>query len=76
MFFILEDTIIVYDIKLLNYDNHGKAKFGWKSNISGVFLKEHVFNISIIKENGTIAHQKNNLKNKDCLLYTSDAADE
>ena len=65
MFVFLENTIIAYDIKLLDYDNLGKANFGWKSNISGVFLKEHLFNISIITENGTIVQQKNNLKNKE-----------
>ena len=81
MFFILEDTIIAYDIKFLDYDNHGKAKFNWKSNITGLFLKQHVFNISIATENGTIIQQKENLTKKEvefsgllqytCLLYTS-----
>ena len=65
MFDFLEDTIIAYDIKLLEYDNLGKAKFSWKSNTTGVFLKEHVFNVSIIIENDTIVQQKNNLQNKE-----------
>ena len=65
MFFILEDTIIAYDIKFLDYDNHGKAKFNWKSNITGLFLKQHVFNISIATENGTIIQQKENLSKKE-----------
>ena len=49
----------------MDYDNHGKAKFGWKSNTTGVFLKKHVFNISIIIENGTIVQRKENLKNEE-----------
>ena len=64
-YFILEDTIVAYDIKILDYDNQEKAKFGWKSNTTELFFKRHVFNISIATENGTIIQQKENLSKKE-----------
>ena len=61
---ILEDTNVTYDITFLDYDNFGNATFSWKSNTTGLFLKEHVFNISIVTTNGTIAQQVHNIKNE------------
>ena len=52
-------------MKLLGYDNNAEAKFGWKSNTTGLFLKKHVFNISIVAVNGSIIHQKENLRNRE-----------
>ena len=49
----------------MGYDNNAEAKFGWKSNTTGLFLKKHVFNISIVAENGSIIHQKENLTNRE-----------
>ena len=62
---IIEDRNVVFNFTLLDFDNLGNAIFNWKSNTTGLFLKEHVFNISIVTTNGTIAQQKDNIKNKE-----------
>ena len=62
---ILEDRNVAYNVTLLDYDNFGKATFSWNSNTTGLFLKDHVFNISIVTTNGTIVQQIHNIKNKE-----------
>ena len=62
-FNIIENRNVAYNVTLLDFDNLGKATFRWKSNTTGLFLKEYVFNISIVTTNGTIAKQKQNLSN-------------
>ena len=62
---ISEDRNIVLNVSFLDYNNVGKAKFSWKTNTTGLFLKEHVFNISILSTNGTIIQQKHNIKIKE-----------
>ena len=64
-FIIIENRNVAYNVTLLDFDNLGKATFRWKRNTTGLFLKEHVFNISIVATNGTIVKQKHNIKNKE-----------
>ena len=49
----------------MNFDNHGKATFSWKSNTTDLFLTDHVFNITIITPNGTIVQQQHNIQSKE-----------
>ena len=60
---IIEDRNVAYNVTLLDFDNLGNAIIGWKCNTTGLFLKEHVFNISIVTTNGTIVRQEKNLGN-------------